>query len=148
MYSLHDNRLSTIPILLVVLFCAVAPGAVSAQVIKGKIGSSRPWGSGWLDLPNPVDFATGDRLRLSVGGKATKILVRLLPQGGDPNKAIGVLGGVIIVPKSRIVEVTLPEDRKQVVQISVHGGPSPWGTNPLGAGNGPATIISAERVRP
>jgi hypothetical protein len=148
MYSINHNGLSAIFISLVLLFCMVAPSAASAQVLAGKTGSSPQWGSGWLDLaPPPVDFAGGEHLKLVIGGSADRILVRLLPQGGDPDKAIGLIPGVIDVPRSRIVEITLPEARRQVVQISVHGGHNAW-NHSLGDRNGPATIISAERLRP
>ena len=148
MYSNSDKRLCTILISLAILFLLALPSAVSAQTLAGATGSSSQWGSGWLDLAPPVDFAKGEHLKLLIGGSADKILVRLLPRGASPDMPVGIIGGAINVPKSRIVEVTIPEDRRQVIQISVHGGPNPWGEHPLGGGNGPATIESAERVRP
>lgn len=146
MYSKSDKRLCTIFISLAILFLLALPSAVSAQTLAGATGSSSQWGSGWLVLAPPVDFARGEHLKLLIGGSADKILVRLLPRGASPDASVGVIG-VVNVPKSRIVEVILPEDRKQVIQISVHGGPNPWGKFPLGGGNGPATIESAERVK-
>jgi len=121
--------------------------AVNAQNLAGPTGSSSKWGSGWLDLAPPVDFAKGDRLRLLIGGTADRIIVRLLPKGISPDTSTGVLGGAIAVSKSRIAEVIIPGDRKQIVQISVHGGPNPWGRFPLGGANGPATLESAERLK-
>ena len=148
MYSMSDRKLRTILISLAILIPLALPGAVSAENLAGAPGSSSKWGSGWLDLAPPVDFTKGERLKLVIGGSADKILVRLLPKGASPDTSDGIIGEAINVPKSRIVEVTLPEDRKQIVQISVHGGPNPWGKFPLGGGNGPATIESANRMKP
>jgi hypothetical protein len=125
-----------------------APPTANAKLLTGATGSSSQWGSGWLDLAPPVDFAKGDRLKLLVGGSASKILVRLLPKGAFPDSSAGILGVAVDVPKSRIVELVLLENRNQVVQISVHGGPNPWGRFPLGGGNEPATLESADRVTP
>jgi hypothetical protein len=149
MYSKSGNRLCTLFISLTILFLLAIPSTVSAQtLLAGAPGSSSQWGSGWISFAPAVDFAKGEHLKLLIGGSADKILVRLLPKAASPDTSVGLIGGVINVPKSRIVEVTLPEDRKQVVQISVHGGPNPWGSFPLGGGNGPATLVSAERVKP
>ena len=120
----------------------------SIQFLAGECGSSPRWGSGWLDLATITDFAAGDLLRLRIGGTANKILVRLLPEGKFPDSSVGILGDPVTVPENQIVEVVLNKDRKGVIQISVHGGPNPWGKFPLGGGNGPATIEAAELVRP
>jgi hypothetical protein len=117
------------------------------KLLAGEIGSSSRWGSGWIDLATTTDFAKGDRLRLKIGGTAAKILVRLLPKGVSPDSPQGIISGVITVPENRIIEVVLATDRKGIVQISVHGGPNPWGRYPLGGGNGPATIEAAELIR-
>lgn len=148
MRSKRGIRIGAIIGSLVMLTHLVLSGAVSAETLAGATGSSSQWGSGWLDFAPPVDFTKGERLRLLIGGTANKILVRLLPKGASPDTSTGIVGGAFDVPKSRIVEVTLPQDRKQIVQISVHGGPNPWGKFPLGGGNGPATIESAERIKP
>ncbi len=116
------------------------------QPLLGEIGASPRWGSGWLDLAVPTDFLKGDRIRLKIGGSASKILVRLLPRGRSPDTSTGLIGGTITVPEDRIVEVTLKYDRREIIQISVHGGPNPW-NRPLGGGNGPATIEEAEVIR-
>jgi hypothetical protein len=34
------------------------------RLLDGEIGVSNRWGSGWLDLPQPIDLAAGDRIRL------------------------------------------------------------------------------------
>jgi hypothetical protein len=132
---------------LCVLVAYLLAGAMMAQVLEGKPGSSPQWGSGWLDLDPPVNFAKGDQLKLTVGGTASKILVRLLPDGGDRDTPDGVVGGPVIVPSSRTVNITLPGERKKVVEISVHGGPKPWDKYDLGAHNGPATLKSVERMK-
>ena len=133
------------------IFLAI-PLAGSAEIsdhpLSGETGSSLRWGSGWIDLTTPTDFKKGDRLKLKIGGTAEKILVRLLPEGMDPGSTTGIVGDGIKVPESRIIEITLQQDHKRIGQISVHGGPNPWGKFPLGGGNGPATLLSAERIKP
>jgi len=119
----------------------------SVQTLIGETGSSSRWGSGWLDLATNTDFTKGDRLRLTIGGTALRILLRLLPRGQSPDESVGIVGGPIAVPESRIVEISLNTDRRGIIQISVHGGPNPWGKFPLGGGNGPATLEAAELVR-
>jgi len=123
------------------------PPASRGEVLRGTFGASDHWGSGWLDLKSSKDFKKGDTLRIKVGGTAKKILVRLLARGEDPNLPVGILGAAREVPGNRTVEVKLDSDYKDIVQISVHGGPNPWGQFPLGGGNGPATIESVELVR-
>lgn len=114
--------------------------------LLGEIGSSPRWGSGWLDLATPTDFLNGDRFRIKVGGSAIKVLVRLLSEGQFPDTSAGRIGGTITVPEDRIIEITLKYDRREIIQISVHGGPNPWNI-PLGGGNGPATLEEAEIIR-
>jgi hypothetical protein len=53
---------------------------------------------------------------------------------------------VVAVPENRIVEVTLNEDRKGIIQISVHGGENPFDEYRL-AGNGPAKLEEVVLVR-
>ncbi len=113
----------------------------------GVTGSSQQWESGWLDLATPTEFVKGSRLRLKIGGTAAKIIVRLLPKGISSGSPQGIIGGVITVPKSRIVEVSLETDHRGIIQISVHGGPNPWGVYPLGGDNGPATLTGVELCR-
>jgi hypothetical protein len=115
----------------------------TTQLLTGESGSSSQWGSGWLNLPAPRDFAKGEQLRLRIGGSAEKILVRLLAKGMSPDSSRGLLGGTITVPEDRIVEVPIDIDRKSVIQISVHGGPNPWDKS-LGQRNGPATLEAVE----
>lgn len=125
----------------------IIPSALQAQTaVACQPGSSPQWGSGWCDFPSPVAFQKGERLRLAIGGSATKIIVRLLPKGIDPNTTVGVIPTSFTVPSTRLLEVTMPHDAPAIVQISVHGGPNPWGQYPLGAGNGPATISGVERL--
>jgi hypothetical protein len=147
---IHIKKKYVLPIALalvlampVLAYCAEP----SCKPIVGETGSSSRWGSGWLDLSTTTDFLKGDRLRLSIGGTAEKILVRLLAKGQSPDSSAGIIGAAITVPKSRIVEVTLESPQKAIIQISVHGGPNPWGKFPLGGGNGPATVESACLIR-
>ena len=116
------------------------------QLLAGETGSSQRWGSGWLDLAKITDFTAGDMLRLRIGGSANKVLVRLLPEGKFPDSSVGTVNGPISVPKNRIVQVVLDKKRKDIIQISVHGGPNPWGKYPLGDGNGPATLEMVELI--
>lgn len=125
------------------LVCATI---VYSEPLAGYPSASRQWYSGWMDLSTARDFKRGDVLRLKLGGTAKRIIVRLLRKDEDPNGPLGIDGGVVEIPDSRTVEVTLQEDHANVVQISVHGGPNPWSLYPLGDENGPATLLSAERV--
>src|SRR6516225_4738429 len=140
--SLNGRKDLSVGLSCLLILCLAICAVGSAQTLSGTTGSSSEFGSGWLKLASPVNFSKGERLKLSIGGTANKIIVRLLPQGASPDTPVGVITGVFTVPASRIVEVSIPEDRKQVVQISVHGGPNPWNQFPLGPGNGPATITS------
>ena len=115
------------------------PGSAGWDRLEGTIGSDSQWGSGWLNLSTPTDFAEGTRLRVRVGGTAKKIFVRLLARGVSPSSSQGIVGGAFTVPENRVVEVRLDTDRKRIIQISVHGGPNPWNKS-LGANNGSATL--------
>ncbi len=119
-------------------------GVLRAEILQGVEGESTRWGAGWLDLVVPKDFRGGDKIRLTIGGSAARIIVRFLPAGADPNNPAGFEGGILEVPDSRVVEVTLSQDHRNVVQISVHGGPNPWGRFPLGGSNGPASLLLVE----
>ncbi len=126
---------------------ACGQAASNAQALGGEPVADHRWGSGYMVLKPPVDFKAGDILRVKLGGTAKKVVLRLLPAGASPDGSTGVVGGALEVPPGGTIEVTLPEDRPQVGQISVHGGTNPWGEFPLGDGNGPATMISASVVR-
>ena len=123
---------------------STAPPAppLPCTALEGNVGSAPQWGSGWLDLNQPTDFAAGGRLKISVSGDASKVLVRLLPKGQPPDQPVGIQG-TFTVPASRIVEVKLSATRKNIVQISVHGNAHPWTYN-LGDGNGRATLSGVE----
>jgi hypothetical protein len=132
---------------IVMLVVSIASQAHAAQTMAGTVGASAQYASGWIDFPQPVDFSRGERLRMVIGGSATKILVRMLAKGQSGDSSDGLVGGVIDVPKTRVVELNLGENRAQIVQISVHGGPNPWGKFPM-PGNGPATLQAIERLPP
>jgi len=120
----------------------------AAILLVGRIGSSATWGSGWIDLTNPVNFSKGEKLRIKVGGTADRVVVRLTQKGADPDSSSGVIPVIMPVPHdNRTIEVLVPDEMRQVIQASVHGLSNPWNQFPLGSGNGPATLISAERVR-
>jgi hypothetical protein len=116
-----------------------------SERLDGTVGAVEKFGSGWIDLQRPVDFLKGDRLRLVIGGNATSVVIRLLAKDKARDSSEGLLGGPVKVPKTRVVEVVLREDRLKVVQISVHGGPNPWGHFPM-PNNGPAALQSVERI--
>lgn len=140
-------RLSGFSLLVVALISSLGLSRPQAETLSGPIESSTVWGSGWMDLAPPVDFQAQDILRLKIGGTAERVYIRLLPLTASPDSAVGIVGGAIEVPPSRTVEISIPQDRPQVKQISVHGGPNPW-RKPLGANNGPATIEDpVERFR-
>lgn len=131
--------------LLVVLASAVTASAQTAEVLHGAVGKDLHWGSGWIDLA-PTSLFRGDQLQLSVGGTARKVVVRFLE---DPQRADSPEGvvGVFTVGQDRTVRVPIDADRKGIRQLSVHGGPNPWGQYDLGEGNGPATLSGVEIIR-
>jgi hypothetical protein len=116
-----------------------------SESLKGKTGFSSQWGSGWIDLGSITSFKRGERIKLIIGGTAKNIIVRLLPKGEKTDDPVGIEAGIVKVPDNRIVQITLTQDHPNIRQISVHGGPNPWGMYPLGD-NGPATIVSVERI--
>jgi hypothetical protein len=132
--------------LLVVFIAAMAVhGAVSAQPLDCSYGWSDQWGSGWCDFRAPMNLAQGICMRLLIGGTANQILVRVLRDGEDPNRPVGLLGDPMSVPKDRKVIIKLDRTYSNVVQISVHGGRKAWHIS-LGGQNGPATLQLVERV--
>lgn len=114
--------------------------------IQGSIGNSEKWSSAWLNLESETNFNEGDTLRLTLGGNASTILVRLLPKGSSPDDPVGILG-TYPVPRDGILDVKLPKTYLGVVQISIHGGSNPWGKYPLGVNNGAPMIRKIELIR-
>ena len=128
------------------ILIALAAIAQTAEGLRGTTGKDPRWYSGWLDLASVTNFAKGDQLRLSIGGSATKVVIRLLDDPRKADSAEGVIG-VFSVGSDRIVRITLDIDYKGIQQISAHGGPSPWNLYDLGGGNGPATLTAAQVIR-
>ena len=126
---------------------ATSPSEPRIIVLSGEYGSSPQWGSGWLNLSTPMNFTAGDTLRLKIGGTAKKVLVRLLPEGKFPDSSEGIIGNAISVPENRTIKIALKDNRYNIIQISVHGGPNPWGKFPLGGDNGPATLESVSLIK-
>lgn len=123
--------------------CA-SPVSGNCRNIDGNIGVGDEWGSSWIDLSAPATFEAGTRLRVTlVDNRAKRVLIRLLPLGQNPGQPVGVLG-TFDVPSNRIVEVTVPDRRKSITQISVHGSPKAWHWR-LGADNGPAIVQAIAR---
>ncbi|MBN1573111.1 MAG: hypothetical protein JW984_07945 [Deltaproteobacteria bacterium] len=136
--------------LLLMVFMVVlvlsAGGTVIGQPLDCyNYGESIQYGSGWCDLKPPINLAEETCLKLTIGGTATKVLVRLLKGGEDPNSAVGLIGDPITVPSNRIIIVKLKKAYLNVVQVSVHGNPSPFGID-LGINNGPARLDMVEKV--
>jgi len=117
-----------------------------AEQLRGIVGKSETWGVGWIDLESFTDFKKGDQIRIRIGGTAKKVLVRFLEKGDSPDSPVGIEGDSFQVPAYRVLTITLKTNYTKVKQISIHGGPNPWGMFPLGEDNGPATVISIERI--
>ena len=115
----------------------------SCTRLNGKLGMSQEWQSGWIDLVPPMSFRQGDRLELTVVGSAQRITVRLLEQGVSADSPSGIDGSAIDVPRSGTVTTWLQHDHPNVKQISVHGGPNPWGLFNLGENNGAVALNGA-----
>jgi hypothetical protein len=114
---------------------------------------SAAWGSAWLDLKSPTKFSKGEHLQITLrDDNAKRILVRLLQSNHAPDQPADLVGDgrIYSVPPSRIVDVVLDQDYLKTTQISVHGNPNPWdyrfGQNYLGRDNGPALLLSVDRV--
>lgn len=116
------------------------------QALGCSYGWSDQWGSGWCDIQPPMNLVDGSCIKLSIGGTANKVLVRVLRDGENPNVAIGLLGDPLSVPKDRKIIIKLGRTYSNVVQISVHGGRKPWNIS-LGNNNGPAKLDLAESVK-
>lgn len=128
------------------LLVAANNSTPAIERLSGEPGYLPKFGCGWVDLDTATNFHQGHRLRLKIGGTAKKILIRLLPDGSFPDSSAGIVGNPVDVPTDRIVEIELKVSHKNVIQISVHGGPNPWGRFPLGGGNGPASLEFADYV--
>jgi len=115
----------------------------TCRPLSGSFGMSQQWNTGWIDLTTITNFQAGDRIRLKVAGAARRIVVRFLAQGASADSPAGVEGGIITVPPDGNVIVTLQQSYQTIKQISVHGGPNPWGIFPLGDGNGAVMLNSA-----
>jgi len=131
-------------ILTVVLVMTTVAGA---EQLTGKIGSAsgQDWQSSWIDLTKATNFQRGERLKITLRGSAENLVVRLLPSGAHPSSSDGIVGDVRKMPKSGVLQVQLPEGRRNIVQISVHGGQKAWDIS-LGSKNGPVTLVGVERV--
>ncbi len=110
-----------------------------AQDLDGFYEASPRWGSGWIDLRQPTTFESGTCLNLAIGGTATKVLVRFVQVDDDPNRPVGIVGGIRDLSGSRDVSVQLKRRFPNIKQISVHGNPKAWHFD-LGNKNGPATL--------
>jgi hypothetical protein len=117
----------------------------TAQSLDGYYDASPRWGSGWLDLRQPTTLESGTCLRLTIGGTASKVLIRFLRVDDDPNRPVGIVEGIHSVPESREIVVKLSRRFPNTKQISVHGNPKAWHYE-LGGTNGPAALESVTVV--
>jgi hypothetical protein len=128
------------------LIAVLWPGECRADPVRGKTGSTSKYYSGWIDLQRLTDFHRGDKLRLTMDQRihnpAKEIYVRLLAKDGSPNDEDEGAGTHPV--KGPVVEVVLDKDYPQTRQISVHGGPNPFGTQQLSPDNGTAKLISVD----
>jgi hypothetical protein len=124
-----------------------ARGALKSTRLVGRTGASLSDASGWLDIA-ATDFASGDHLVITIGGPATAVVVRLLPKNGDPSKPDMIVAEKLAVRTDHTVDVLLANDYKEIVQVSVHGGPAPWNMFNLGDSNGAATLVKVEHLHP
>ncbi len=118
---------------------------VDAESLGCTPGNSPNLGSGWCDFEAPVQLAKGTCLKLTLGGTAQKIVVRILQVGQDPSKAVGLIGKPVAVPSNKQIKLIFNKSYPQVVQISVHGR-EPWGRF-IHDQNGPATLDSLEKIK-
>ncbi len=147
--NLTSSKCSLILGIILVITASVSVYSTEPEsvTLNGQLGASSEWGSGWLDLASATDFAKGDVLQFRIGGTAQKVLMRLLSKGHSPDSTDGILGDGIALPKNRIINIQLISPHKNIIQISVHGGPNPWGAYLLGGSNGPATLESVKLIR-
>jgi hypothetical protein len=116
-----------------------------AQSMACKSSPISEYDSGWCSFTSPIAFEKGDRLSLTVVGDATQVIVRLLPKDANPNTATGAISKPFAIPPNRKIELTIADKTLPITQISVHGGPNPWGLYPLSPNNKGATITGVER---
>lgn len=115
---------------------------------RTSYNASPEWGSAWCNLGSPSNFSPGDHLRLTVGGRAKRVIVRLLPVGMPMDTPAEIVDkGGFDVPANRVIDVPIRSEYRNISQISVHGGLNPWGLYPLGNDNGPATLVLVQLVR-
>jgi hypothetical protein len=112
------------------------------QNLSGTLGDSKAYYSGYLNLITPLTLKQDDTLVIRLGGTARRVKVRLLQNLADSDQPVGMLDSTFQVPASKIIVVPVQYSVTSVRQISVHGGPNPFGRYPLMEGNGPAIIHS------
>ncbi len=124
------------------------------NILPGRITSLSS--DGWIDLKEITDLKRGDELKLTIGGTAKTVIVRLLPVGHEFKEPYKIVGKFDVL-RSRdraapydavgTLSIKLDEDIPKVKLISVHGGKVAFIWS-LGETNGPATLLSAELVPP
>ena len=110
-----------------------------SQSLDGFYDASSRWGSGWIDLRQPMVLESGTCLQFTIGGTASRVIIRFLRVDDDPNRPVGIVGGIHHVPKSRELVVKLSRNFPNIRQVSIHGSSKAWHYD-LGGTNGPATL--------
>jgi hypothetical protein len=121
------------------------------QRIDGTPKAQKEFHSSYINVPDTTSFRTGERLRFNLNGTAKQVIVRLLPSDGSYDSPTGVIDKKLPVVKTQdgnYVEVVLTEDRPNVKQLSVHGGPRPFDMWALGGDNGDPILTSVQRASP
>jgi proline racemase len=141
---MKKTAMRSVLILVAVLALTTLAGA---EQLSGNIssGSGPTWQASWIDLIRPTSFARGETLKITIRGNAEHVAIRLLPSGATPSSGEGVVGDIRKVPQDGVLLVQLPEERRNVVQISVHAGEWAWNIN-LGPKNGTVTLVGIERL--
>jgi serine/threonine protein kinase len=114
---------------------------------KGTIGADVEIGSGWMDFGNPIQLPKGTKLRLTLGGDAECVAIRLLEASVSPDMNTGVVHEEKGLPSNRVIDFVIGADYENVIQLSVHGR-RPWNHCSSVAENGAATITKAEYIFP
>jgi hypothetical protein len=93
-------------------------------------------------------FAAGTKFTITfddtLPNHGDKVYIRLLHQGASPSDDEEEVGTFDI--KTNLVEFTLDHDYPNIVQVSAHGGPNPFGTHDLGPGNGAVRVKRVDTI--
>jgi hypothetical protein len=125
------------------LGATLMPSAALAEPLNCKFGSSAKWGSGSCSLKPAITLNKGQCVRVTVGGTAKQVILRVIRAGENPGKENTFLGEKVTLGPGRMVVVEVPKDLDKVKTINVHGGKRAWSVV-FDEGNGPATVEQVE----